>query len=587
MKIVSRAISGFGQINIRWQILSGYVLLVLLVLASMLWGNNWLSRYLVLNYTSLAAGNNLGVVKNSLANSLRNAESSANMMLIGLNGLDFLKVAGEPLDIRQKNLVERQLNYGAAAFSDVKASLFCDQFGRIFSSDLLIANQFAQQDNRALLKTVKESSSKAFWLPMSSYQSFATGADGFAGPFLAKKVVDIDSGDYLGSLFVLLDEATMQYSFNELQFTPHSAYALMDSSGKILMATEDSGLSKDTFFPATSDKDNSVQIAGREYIQVEESFPELNIRLVYSVPVDELLPNKMVIGSFMLLIALGLFALSLLLAFTFSTLLTRPILRLCTKISLIRKAHGSEEHLPQAKNEISLLQQNFSSMMEEIDQLIEKVRWEQKEKRKHELALLQSQIQPHFLYNTLDTAYVLSHLGEKEAAKETIKALADFYRVALSSGQEEISLERELRNIQDYLKIQTIRYHDILTYEIEVDNRWLDNAILKLSIQPLVENAIYHGIKPLGKPGHIRIFAVSEEGDLYIYVEDNGVGFSQNHPDELLCQRDSKSFGLLNVHQRLKLHYGDKYGIILKAGAVTQVILHLPRQSILRREADA
>lgn len=199
--------------------------------------------------------------------------------------------------------------------------------------------------------------------------------------------------------------------------------------------------------------------------------------------------------------------------------------------------------------------------------------------RAYELNVLHSQINPHFLYNTLDTIVWMAEFGNSEKVVEVTKSLARFFRLSLSGGEEITTIERELDHVRQYLFIQKERYKDKLIYTIEGDGALSDVKIPKLLLQPVVENAIYHGIRDKEGAGHITI-KVNEEGDLIVMtVEDDGVGFDTKILSEQKNDREIKlgGVGVANVDQRLKLAYGEACGVTVESapGVGTRVILSL------------
>lgn len=213
-------------------------------------------------------------------------------------------------------------------------------------------------------------------------------------------------------------------------------------------------------------------------------------------------------------------------------------------------------------DELSNLADVFNVMVIEIKNLMNKVYQHQKEARQRELQVLQSQINPHFLYNTLDTLQwkALEH-GAVELS-ELIVSLSSFFRISLSKGKEFISLEKELEHVKNYLVIQQFRYNDILDYEINCDSKLYMYLLPKIVIQPLVENAIYHGIKPKLGHGIIKINVFEDETKLNIVVEDNGVGMPEETLNKIRINLDNhltgENYGLYNVSRRIYLHFGEE-----------------------------
>ncbi len=235
-------------------------------------------------------------------------------------------------------------------------------------------------------------------------------------------------------------------------------------------------------------------------------------------------------------------------------------------------------------DEIESLSHSFNDMAEKMQALIQKTKEDEQRMRWLDLRLLQEQINPHFLYNTLDTIVWLIEGNQEEKAVEMVVALSDFFRLVLSKGRELISLKEEKEHISSYLEIQGVRYRDILEYEIQIDPLLYDYQILKLTLQPLVENALYHGIKYKRAKGYILITGKKKGDDLRLAVSDNGVGMSPAELEQLRrdierpCGEADKGFGLANVNERIHIHFGAEYGMKIQSekGTGTKVELTIP-----------
>ena len=216
--------------------------------------------------------------------------------------------------------------------------------------------------------------------------------------------------------------------------------------------------------------------------------------------------------------------------------------------------------------------------------LLRQVRNEQVQLRKAELMVLQSQINPHFLYNTLDAITWLAEAGEQETVVKMVGSLSGFFRTSLNQGKDIVTLAEELQHIRSYLEIQKIRYQDILEYDIDVSDEFGDVKIPKITLQPLVENAIYHGIKNKRGGGKISVTAKSDSGDLRIYVRDDGVGMDEERLHAVLDgifekkPEEKDIYGLYNVNERIRLYFGEEYGITLSSekGIGTESVVRLP-----------
>ncbi|MCY7061138.1 sensor histidine kinase [Streptococcus oralis] len=208
--------------------------------------------------------------------------------------------------------------------------------------------------------------------------------------------------------------------------------------------------------------------------------------------------------------------------------------------------------------ELREVTRQFNAMLDQIDQLMADVRRQEEATRQYELQALSSQINPHFLYNTLDTIIWMAEFQDSQRVVQVTKSLATYFRLALNQGKDLISLSDEINHVRQYLFIQKQRYGDKLEYEI-AENPDFGNLLLpKLVLQPLVENALYHGIKEKDGQGHIKVSVQKKDSGLVIRIEDDGVGF-QAAGDSSQSQLKRGGVGLQNVDQRLKLHFGDNY----------------------------
>lgn len=234
--------------------------------------------------------------------------------------------------------------------------------------------------------------------------------------------------------------------------------------------------------------------------------------------------------------------------------------------------------------ETRALSTSLNSMIDKINELLAQVTTEQIRLRKAEFELLQSQINPHFLYNTLDAIVWLAESGEKEKVVSTVGSLSDFFRASLNQGKDIVTIKEDIGHVRSYLEIQQVRYQDILDYEIDVDSDVYPYLIPKITIQPLVENALYHGIKNKRGKGKITITGKKTEDAAYIYVSDNGQGITKDRLDVVLNNINNRSesekttYGLYNVNERIRLDFGVEYGIFIDSeyGNGTTVSIKLP-----------
>jgi two-component system sensor histidine kinase YesM len=242
------------------------------------------------------------------------------------------------------------------------------------------------------------------------------------------------------------------------------------------------------------------------------------------------------------------------------------LLRMSNKISEGDFSHRVELSTSDEFNDLAT---SMNTMSEQIELLMEKGIEEQKQMQIMEHKVLQAQIRPHFLYNTLDAIIWAAEADNMKDVITLVTSLSSFFRISLSHGIDIIPISDEIEHVRNYLIIQQIRYYDVLTYEINVDDDIPEKKILKLMLQPLVENALYHGIKHIRKRGRITVNIKNEGNKLRFTVTDNGIGMSKETLAKLKYDINhgsgEKGYGLFNVNRRLKLYYGLNEGIEIKS----------------------
>ena len=237
--------------------------------------------------------------------------------------------------------------------------------------------------------------------------------------------------------------------------------------------------------------------------------------------------------------------------------------------------------------EMKILHNGFKELFFRIQILMDQIRLDQEEKRQLEFAIMHAQINPHFLYNTLYSIKGLCDMGLNKDASQMVSALSSFFRIGISKGKEIISIKDEIEHIEHYLFIQEMRYGDDFTYEINIEQEILSYNIIKLSLQPLIENAIYHGVKQKRGLGKISIRGFEKEGSIHLEVADNGNGIEQDKLIEIKRElgesfQEKRGFigiGLKSVNERINIHFGKEYGLVIssKPGQGTVVSIMIPK----------
>lgn len=292
-----------------------------------------------------------------------------------------------------------------------------------------------------------------------------------------------------------------------------------------------------------------------------------------------------------LYILISCLAVSLVCIITFSLKIsqsiTKPIIQLKRLMKRAEAGDLSVRFEVKYRDEVSELGGNFNQMLHRIEELIQIVYTEQQNKQKAELKVLQEQIKPHFLYNTLDTINWMAREYEAEDIVKVVDALTSMYRIGLSNGKDYITLEEEIKYVANYLYIQKIRYQSKLNYIIEEDDSLQHYEVPKLILQPLIENAIYHGIKAKRGEGHLYISTKELDNQfMELTVEDDGSGMTPEKVEELQRRLnepqgadENQSFGLFYINERLRIRYGFRYNVDIKStkDIGTRITIKIPK----------
>jgi two-component system sensor histidine kinase YesM len=332
--------------------------------------------------------------------------------------------------------------------------------------------------------------------------------------------------------------------------------------------------------------------AGRKLDIAYQTLPLNGWVLAAIVPEKDILAGAVRIQWIVLAVTLVILVLVAAAATVAARNLSNPIRYLSKQVKRFERGDFSVSFEIDQHNEIGVLATGLTRLADSVGQLLNEVREEQEQKRKAEMRALQAQIQPHFLYNTLGSIKHLIDLEERERASVMVGALTRYFRIGISKGRELITVAEEIEHVRSYLMILNIRYNQDFDYTIDVAQELLPLRIPKLTLQPLVENAVYHGIKNKRGKGIVAIKGHTDNDTAVLEIYDNGQGIQ---PDRLMqlrsyLQADSTgeqtlTFGLWNAHRRLALQFGPAYGLVLDSEEMkfTRVTVRMPR---VQKEGD-
>ncbi len=329
----------------------------------------------------------------------------------------------------------------------------------------------------------------------------------------------------------------------------------------------------------------TVSLGHEKGVVTYEKEPVSGLILFEILPYSQMPVDRKVIFKTIAIIFFYCLIIGLALSFFVSRQLGRPIRRLVSHLNLVAQGNFTPDPSIESRDEIGTIGRQINQMSSQINELMETRIQGEKEKKNLEIKMLQAQINPHFLYNTLDSIRWIATMQKNSGIVQMVTSLSSLLRNMAKGFNEKVTLKQELDFLNDYVIIEKVRYLELFDLQIEVTDPELYRAeIIKLTLQPLVENAIFNGIEPSGRTGLIKIRAWSEESVLYVSVTDNGIGMSPEQCKKVLTDtsRVTKStmsgIGLPNVDRRFKLVYGDQYGLSIESelDSFTKITVSLP-----------
>lgn len=366
---------------------------------------------------------------------------------------------------------------------------------------------------------------------------------------------------------------------------------IIDENGNIIYHPKQqllySGLLTENIQDIVGHEDNYFvkKVKGDNYLYTFSKSKETGWTVVGVVYMDELMKNSKDMKILYGILTGFLLGLTMIISIVISKEITKPLKILKDSMKEVEKGNFESASIEVTeRNEIGSLSRAFNIMMEEIQNLMEQNIQEQKQKRKSELKALQAQIKPHFLYNTLDSIIWMAEGNKTKDVVLMTSSLAKLLRQSISNEDEVVTIEKEISYVRSYLTIQKMRYKDKLEFEIKMESQIYHENIIKLVLQPIVENAIYHGIKYKEGKGMLLIEAHELKDEIEILIKDNGVGMTKDKLEHIfdanIVNEKSNGVGIHNVQMRLQLSYGKEYGLFYKSSPMegTTVSIRIPKR---------
>jgi Predicted signal transduction protein with a C-terminal ATPase domain len=407
---------------------------------------------------------------------------------------------------------------------------------------------------------------------------------------LSRVIVDTLSGEMLGVILIDANFGLISELGDSMADSGKGWIVITNKKGDIIYSPDRSELTKKIGIDISLLK----KASGNSLIDGKDGKLFMNfITSDYSGwKIIQFIPQRLVyrtpglIGLFIFIIALTLVLLTLALSFFVSRSISKPVVSINQSLQKIGKGDFAQRSSINREDEIGQLSRGVDEMAVNLKELVERVALAQTKQKEAELKSLQNQINPHFLYNTLNSIQMIAKINKQENIAQMADDLGMLFKISLNKGKDIVRLKQEFHHVELYIKLQKIRYGDKINYLIQADENIMDFLTIKLILQPIVENAIYHGLEKKNGIGTLKIEGCLKEDLIMIRVEDDGVGISNEQLENIRNALDGRggydpkmmNIGIINVHERLKLYFGDEYGLQLDStqGKGTIVIIRLP-----------
>ena len=494
---------------------------------------------------------------------------------------EFLRAPETYSDIGRERISRNFLSLAQIRREVSTIALIASSGDMIFSDSSSVVNAHADYENAQWYKGATENPEEVY-VSSSHVQNLIEGRYNWVISF-SKAVVD-SSGEILGVLLLDLNYEEIDGICTDVDLGDRGYIYILDRNQDILWHPR-----QDMIYANLADELPEAEgpLSWREEAYPSDRVLEITLQsdvtgwsIVGVAYLEELQENPYQMYAMYISVAVLTIAVAILLAIVLTRTITKPIYHLSDVMKQVEQGDFSVRSNVVGKNEVAQLSKNVNHMIVHTRDLMGQLVQEEEQKRQREWMILQAQIKPHFIYNTLESVIWMCRSGQTEEAAEMTSALAVLLRRSIGSAREIITVEEEINHIESYLVIQKMRYKEKLAYNLDIDPETLSCHIPRLIVQPLVENAIYHGIKIKEKGGFVSITTMADENGLLITVEDDGVGMTEEKIGQLFTDaaRTGGGIGVRNVNDRIKTYLGDQYGLTFysEPDKGTTAMLRLP-----------
>jgi two-component system sensor histidine kinase YesM len=588
--------------SIKWKLVISFFLMSIIPLAA-IGIISYVSSYKTIeDKISIYSQQILIQTAGKMDNMLRNIEN-ISLQIVSSNEIQDRLTRYDNTDREEKESlsaeIEQKLSNIISTRNDiVGVNILMKNSNNVIASGETFVNR-SQYKSSTIYNLASQSGEKLVWTgalknenEMATYTYITT---------LTRNIKSLYTGEDLGVLVIGVKEFALADTYSYIDLGPTGFVFIIDQNGNVVSHLQKNTITKPAMYsfinrvlgqPEDRERTFSAEVDGKKCLVSYTISEVTGWHMVSVVPYDYLMDRTREIGEITLGTSILILIIAILLSFFISLSISRPVEKLVRAMKKVEEGDLSVNVDFKNRNEIERLGESFNKMINNINYLIKRVYEAEIVKKEAEIRALQSQINPHFLYNTLAIIDgIASTKGEKEISRIS-QALGDIFRYSIS-GSKFATVEEEIKNVKLYLSIQEIRHSERFKSIFEVDDNVKGCVIAKLIVQPIVENAVIHGIERKRGQVYVKVLAKAQDSNLLIAVEDNGIGINKDELKILMEEINSADsffrrsnqnrryhIGIDNVNRRIKLYYGGEYGLKIESeeGRGTRVIMTIPQR---------
>lgn len=493
-----------------------------------------------------------------------------------------------PLDYESRANLQDAINQIAACCEGISSIYLFDNEGEAYTA----GNVYEVEEIRSYLKETSMYQSELKKSGGSSKDSFVFSYQTYLDEnrqiiSFIRKIRNLDTMEDMGILAINIPATRILETFSQISLQNNMEIAVLDQDKNIIAASSEGDwlkeMSEKEKLKTGTEAFKVVLNDGKRYRIGKVESESQDWSVVAALPRSETLAAMQAYALFSVICILAGMGMCVFGASQITRRINRPLKNILSSMEQVKEGRLERVEVIETNAEMDELQKHYNQMLDETEQLMTQKVEEQRMRRKYELSLLQAQIKPHFLYNTFDSVCALAMMGDTKAVYTMMQALGQYYRKSLHKGQQIIPVKEEIEIVENYLIIQSFRYDDVFEVEYDVDDSVKECKTVKLILQPLVENAIYHGFRENDLQGTITIRAKDDGDYIKFQVEDDGIGMEKEKLDKILYRTEDspeKRFGLFGTIQRIQLYYQQENLVQIdsEVGRGTVITVRIPKE---------